>query len=79
MRDLRCSPRMRSGRNCAASIPCRATGCSTVMSGGAVNAADIVEPSGSVDKGKLEQRGERVVVTMAHPVSTTSFDWSLQF
>jgi hypothetical protein len=34
---------------------------------------------GSVDKGKLEQRGERVVVTTAHPTHAAHFEWSLLF
>jgi len=34
---------------------------------------------GSVDKGKLEQRGERVVATTPRPTSATNFEWSLQF
>ena len=47
----------------------------------------VIEPNivmgpgipGSVDKGKLEQRGERVVVTTARPVSIADFDWALRF
>jgi hypothetical protein len=34
---------------------------------------------GSVDKGQLEQRGERVVVTTVHPMSTAGFEWTLRF
>jgi hypothetical protein len=34
---------------------------------------------GSVDKGKLEQRGERLVTNTAQPMSTAKFAWTLQF
>jgi hypothetical protein len=34
---------------------------------------------GAVDKGTLEQRGERLVFTSAAPVSATTFKWTLQF
>ncbi len=34
---------------------------------------------GSVDKGKLEQRGERLLVKTAKPASQANFEWSLKF
>jgi hypothetical protein len=34
---------------------------------------------GSVDKGKLEQRGERLLVNTAAPTSSAVFDWNLKF
>jgi hypothetical protein len=34
---------------------------------------------GSVDKGKMEQRGERLLVNTAKPASSTVFDWRLNF
>lgn len=34
---------------------------------------------GSVDKGKLEQRGERLLVKTAKPFSQASFGWNLTF
>lgn len=33
---------------------------------------------GSVDKGKLEQRGERLLVNTAAPTSSAVFDWNLK-
>jgi hypothetical protein len=34
---------------------------------------------GSVDKGELEQRGERLGVTTQRPVSMAQFDWGFYF
>lgn len=34
---------------------------------------------GSVDKGQLEKRGERIEATTTHPASSTTFEWKLQF
>ena len=34
---------------------------------------------GSVDKGKLEQRGERLLINTASPTSSAAFDWNLKF
>jgi len=51
------------------------------------DATTLIEPNivmgpgipGSVDKGKLEQRGERLLVKTAKPASSATFDWNLQF